>query len=57
MVKNVGLEWDNRKAKENLSRHDVSFEEARTVFSDFLSLTIPDPLHSEKEERLIIIIL
>ena len=53
----MGLEfqWDNRKAKENLRRHNVSFEEARTVFSDFLSLTIPDPLHSEKEERLIII--
>ena len=53
----MGLEfqWDNRKAKENLRRHNVSFEEARTVFSDFLSLTIPDPLHSEKEKRLIII--
>ena len=53
----MGLEfqWDNRKAKENLRRHNVSFEEARTVFSDFLSLTISDPLHSEKEERLIII--
>ena len=53
----MGLEfqWDNHKATENLRRHNVSFEEARTVFSDFLSLTIPDPLHSEKEERLIII--
>ena len=53
----MGLEfqWDNRKATENLRRHNVTFEEARTVFSDFLSLTIPDPLHSEKEERLIII--
>ncbi|MDE0424920.1 MAG: BrnT family toxin [Candidatus Poribacteria bacterium] len=53
----MGLEfqWDNRKAKENLKRHKVSFEEAKTVFSDFLSLTIPDPLHSKKEERLIII--
>ena len=49
------FQWDNRKAKENMRRHKVSFEEAMTVFSDFLSLTIPDPLHSEKEERLIII--
>ena len=49
------FEWDNRKAEENLKRHSVSFEEASTVFSDFLSLTIPDPLHSEEEERLVII--
>ena len=49
------FQWNNRKAKENMRRHQVSFEEAMTVFSDFLSLTIPDPLHSEKEERLIII--
>ena len=49
------FEWDNRKAEENLKRHSVSFEEASTVFSDFLSLTIPNPLHSEEEERLVII--
>ena len=56
-VENVGLEfqWDTRKAKENLRKHSVSFQEAITVFSDFLSLTIPDPLHSEAEDRLITI--
>jgi len=47
--------WDTRKAEENLRKHDVSFQEASTVFSDFLSLTIPDPLHSKTEERLVII--
>ncbi len=47
------FQWNSGKAKENLRKHDVSFEEASTVFSDFLSLTIPDPLHSETEERLI----
>ena len=51
----MGLEfqWDTRKAKENLRNHSVSFQEAITVFSDFLSVTIPDPLHSEAEERLV----
>ena len=49
------FQWDPRKAKENLIRHDISFEEAMTVFADFLSLTIPDPLHSEQEARFIII--
>ena len=53
----MGLEfqWDTRKAEENLRKHSVSFQEAITVFSDFLSLTIPDPLHSEAEERLVTI--
>ena len=57
MVKDVWLEfqWDNRKANDNLKKHSISFEEARTVFSDFLSLTIPDQIHSEVEERLITI--
>jgi uncharacterized DUF497 family protein len=35
--------------------HDVSFEDASTVFGDPLSLTIPDPAHSQAEDRFIII--
>ena len=49
------FQWDNRKAAENLRKHNISFQEAITVFSDFLSLTIPDPLHSQSEERLVTI--
>ena len=49
------FQWDNSKAEENLRKHSVSFREAITVFSDFLSMTIPDPLHSEMEERLVTI--
>jgi len=48
------FEWDPNKAKTNLLKHDVSFEEAETVFSDPLSLTVPDPIHSINEDRLII---
>jgi len=49
------FEWDSKKAKRNLRKHKVSFEEAATVFGDPLSLTIEDPLHSENEERFVII--
>ena len=49
------FEWDRRKAARNLARHGVSFDEASTVFADGLSLTIPDPDHSDDEERWIII--
>lgn len=48
------FEWDSEKAKANLKKHSVSFEEAETVFYDPLSLTIPDSLHSEEENRFII---
>jgi uncharacterized DUF497 family protein len=43
--------WDRAKAKSNLRKHGVSFEEAQTVFYDRLSSTLPDDLHSEEEER------
>ena len=51
----LSFEWDDEKARENRKKHGVSFEEAATVFGDALSLTIDDPLHSEGEERFVII--
>ncbi len=44
------FEWDEEKAKINLIKHGVSFGEARTVFGDPLSITIPDPEHSARIE-------
>jgi len=38
------FQWDKKKARLNLKRHKVSFEEASTVFGDTLSRTIDDPL-------------
>ena len=49
------FEWDTEKAKKNRKIHGVSFDEASTAFSDALSLTIYDPLHSDEEDRLILI--
>lgn len=49
------FEWDNRKATENQIKHGISFDEASTAFGDPLSLTMYDPLHSEEEDRFIII--
>ncbi len=47
------FEWDEEKARGNLKKHRVSFEEATSAFGDPLALTIPDPLHSEEEDRFI----
>jgi len=49
------FEWDETKARMNLQKHNVSFEEASTVFGDSLSITIDDPLHSLDEHRFIIV--
>ena len=49
------FEWDRKKDAANLSKHDVAFEEAATVFGDVLSITIADPDHSESEERFILL--
>jgi uncharacterized DUF497 family protein len=45
------FEWDPKKARANLRKHGVSFDEAATVFLDDLSLTGDDPDHSAGEER------
>ena len=49
------FEWDEKKAQSNLRKHGISFEEATTAFGDTLSITIDDPLHSQDEDRLILI--
>jgi uncharacterized DUF497 family protein len=47
------FEWDSHKAEANLRKHGVNFEEAQTVFTDPLSITLADPDHSADEERFI----
>jgi len=49
------FEWDRGKATSNLSKHEVSFEEAKTVFDDPLYIDFYDPDHSESEERYLIV--
>ncbi len=49
------FEWDKDKNIINKKKHKVSFEEASSCFGDCESLTIYDPLHSESEERFILI--
>jgi uncharacterized protein len=49
------FEWDLGKARRNLRKHRLSFEEATTAFDDDLSLTVPDPAHSVGEERFVLL--
>lgn len=49
------FEWDGNKAEANLSKHGVSFDEAKTVFDDPLYIDFYDPDYSDEENRYIII--
>ena len=47
----MNFEWDAAKAESNRAKHQVSFEEASTVFGDPLALTIEDPHSDAGEDR------
>jgi len=49
------FDWDKNKAEHNLSKHEVSFEEAKTVFDDPLYVDFYDPDHSEYEDRYLLV--
>jgi hypothetical protein len=45
------FDWDPAKARENLRKHGISFDEARTVFADDSAILLDDPDHSTDEDR------
>ena len=47
------FEWDVDKARINLKKHDISFEEAVSIFNDPNSITIYDENHSDTEDRFV----
>jgi uncharacterized DUF497 family protein len=54
-MNSLNFEWDETKNTTNQKKHrGVSFEEAQSVFSDELGRLVPDPEHSEGEQRFIL---
>ena len=51
----IEFQWDKEKARKNLKKHGVTFEEAATAFYDILSITIADGEHSEGEGRFLLL--
>lgn len=51
----VRFAWDETKARMNIRKHGVSFEEAATVFADENARLKHDPDHSEEESRFILL--
>ena len=54
-MKELRFAWDPRKARANLLKHRVSFEEAQTAFFDEEALVLDDPEHSQAEDRFILL--
>jgi len=54
-MNDLRFEWDERKNRENIKKHGVSFEEAQTVFLDENAIRYYDPDHSLSEDRFILL--
>ena len=54
-MENIKFSWDDDKAQKNLTKHKISFEEAKTVFGDENARLVFDPDHSEDEERFLLL--
>lgn len=51
----IRFEWDEKKARQNIKKHRVSFEEAQGAFADAYARLIPDPDHSDDEDRFVLL--
>ena len=54
-METLRFEWDSDKAVENRDKHDVSFDEATTVFYDECAVEFYDNEHSEWEDRFLLL--
>jgi len=54
-MRDIHFVWNKHKNTENIKKHEVSFEEVRTVFFDENARLIADVEHSSDEERFILL--
>ncbi len=52
---NLKFEWNPKKAASNAIKHQITFDEAQSVFLDEYALVIPDPENSAVEDRFVIL--
>ncbi|PKM08255.1 MAG: hypothetical protein CVV14_05035 [Gammaproteobacteria bacterium HGW-Gammaproteobacteria-4] len=51
----TGFVWDLAKAATNIRKHQVSFEEAKSVFYDEYAIQFLDEHHTANEERFLML--
>ncbi len=54
-MNDIKFEWDNNKARTNIEKHGITFNEASTVFLDENAVLFDDPEHSTEEERFMLL--
>jgi uncharacterized DUF497 family protein len=54
-MSDIRFEWDIKKSRANKLKHNVSFEEAQTVFLDENALRFFDPEYSKEEDRFLML--
>jgi uncharacterized DUF497 family protein len=54
-MEDITFSWDENKNIHNITKHGISFEEARTIFADEYGRLISDPDHSQTEDRFILL--
>ncbi|MGB1090756.1 MAG: BrnT family toxin [Oceanobacter sp.] len=54
-MNHLSFQWDPDKNEKNIRKHKVSFEEAKTVFTDEFGRLIADPDHSDEEDRFLLL--
>jgi len=54
-MNHLNFEWDSAKNEKNVTKHKVSFEEAKTVFTDEFGRLIADSDHSDDEDRFLLL--
>lgn len=54
-MSDIRFEWDEKKNRQNIRKHGVSFEEAQSVFLDDHAMRFYDPDHSGDEDRFLML--
>ena len=54
-MNHLTFEWDSVKNEKNITKHKVSFDEAKTVFTDEYGRLIADPENSDDEDRFLLL--
>ena len=49
------VEWDENKNQQNIKKHGISFQTAALVFADEERIEYLDKLHSQNEERYVVL--
>ena len=54
-MEHLNFEWDANKSASNIKKHGISFDEAKTVFTDEYARLIGDPDSSDDEDRFLLL--